>query len=322
MPLFRPKKLSLRGIFVELMPRYFRTPKHPQQSLKGEPRTMKVPWDADELFHRIRFKEKIFQASLMAKYEQKSTLIAPRSKGETWCVMTGRHVPRAQVRAAHIFPKELGTSMMSFACTFIDLWSPENGLMLPKPAIQALDDLALTIVPPTPHKALHHFAKDYKFRVMDFTHPAMSQMLFHKATELGLPELTTAQLDDSQLRWSNNHRPKLSFLYLRSCCAVWKKTYLEDPECDDETDYAKRFLRNISEYWHPQFVRRSRITDIFLLKHRETPSPNEPPPNPRDIETRYRANPLAAQILLDVRDSTNPDVLAQLKQAEANFRRR
>ncbi|KAJ4422356.1 hypothetical protein N0V82_003010 [Gnomoniopsis sp. IMI 355080] len=146
-----------------------------------------------------------------------------------------------------------------------EMWSPVNGLMLPKPAEEAWKDLALTIVPDnsldTIRSGNDHRNREYKFCVMDGKHPAVSRSLYKDLALYGLPEVTIEQFDNKRVNFGNTYRPRIDYFYFQSCSAVWKKTYLEDPECDDETNFVARFLSGITQYWHPKYVEKSRITD-------------------------------------------------------------
>lgn len=270
MPLLKPKKLSPRGIFVHLLPQYFRKPRHPQQSLPDEPRTMQVPWDVDEVYNRKTFKKNKFLASTMAMYEFGNSFSAGRPQTTTWCVATGLFAPRSQMFATHIFPKALGNNIIELVGGNREIWSASNGLMLPKPAKQAVDDWALIIVPDEPRLAFQHRNPSYRFRFLNTRHPAMSQRLFAKDRANTLPQVTTKELDGKLLTFGNTNRPRKVYLYFQSCCAVWKNVYSENPECDDEADFTKRFLSRISEFWGPEYVNQSKITDIFLFKCRDS----------------------------------------------------
>lgn len=292
MPVIRPRKLSPRGILAELLPQHFRRPKHAQQILAGDSSSVKVPWDADELFDRITFKTKKLRKSTMSMYETANRSNQPlrRLKNTTWCVATGRWVLRTKVLATPIFPKALGSSIMSFVCHFQDLWAPVNSLMLPKPASQALEDLALMIVPNNAQQASAPFPDGYKFRVMDPTHPAASTALYKSGAAHDLPELSVAQLDGKQLSLGNGSGPMHGAIYFHSCCAVWKKTFLENPQYKDEADFAARFLGNILEYWPRSYVEHNKATDVFLLKYRESlPSSLILNPSMTDALQRFRA---------------------------------
>lgn len=268
-PIVKPKKLSPRGIFAPLLPLFFRKPKHPQQMLKGDPKTMTVPWDADEIFYYIKRKEKKFKASIMSMYEDGNTSGPQRPRDATWCVATGCFVPRTQTRATHIFPPALGSSIIEFIGGTREVWSPVNGLMLPKPVQAALDAWALMIVPSDPIELFRRCELGLKFRVMDRQHPAMSEALYRQEKPFALPEVTTGDLDEIQLVFGNAYRPRTTFLYFQSCCAVWKKTYLDNPDCDDEADFAARFVSEISQYWHPDYVKKSKVTDVFVFKYKD-----------------------------------------------------
>lgn len=297
MPIIKPRKLTSRGILAPLLPAYFRRPKHPQQMLPEDSRSINVPWDADELFDRIKFNRKKFRAKVMAAYDD-AIKTHHRPKDSTWSPMTGCFVPRPQMIATQLFPLALGSNIMRFINkNLAEMWSPVNGLMLPKPAEEAWRDLALTIVPGSPLEILDSRQSQrnsaYKFCVMDRKHPAISRSLYQHMPRYDLPQVTIEQIDNKELIFGNDNRPKIVFFYFQSCCAVWKKTYLDNPDCDDEADFAARFLNEMSQYWHPEIIKKSKVTDIFTFKCKTVSFDPKAPvaPGTREVEPRPETLP-------------------------------
>ncbi|CAN8104599.1 unnamed protein product [Discula destructiva] len=267
MPMVRPRLLTPRGIFSQLLPLHFQKLGHAMLMRKEDNRGIPVPIDAEKDTHRTKSAATKFRANLMARFRI-GTHAPGQIRNTSWCVTTGRWEDRNKLVAGQIFPTALGSRLMRRTTGLPGgIWHPEGGLLLPKPVLQALQDWALVIVPdrertrqvnrkPPKDSPKDSFVYEYKFRVVDAE----------------LHRKTTERLDHHPLIFANRSRPFRNTIYFQACCGIWKKTYLETPECDDEADFVARFLSNLSEFWGLENMetKLSEITAIFLMKRRQS----------------------------------------------------
>ncbi|KAK7742278.1 hypothetical protein SLS53_004421 [Cytospora paraplurivora] len=296
MSLIKPKRWSPRSIMSVLVPHLFRKPRGAGEQL-GAPRTEKVPLDASIQHMHLTQKQRKFKKSILEKYRLN------RRPGSVpgrmlWCVLTGAWVPDDWLAIAHIFPPELGSLVEMDTMGTAELWHANNGLMLPRPIGRALRDLALVIVPSqtlvrrvtvryaarisdTAHEGLEaHNTVQYKIKILEPWHKDLKTPLFPGGAMLGL---RGKDLDNRELVFRNKSRPMVSLMYFHCCCAMWKKTWHDNPKVTERDVFWELFLENMKELWGDKVVRQKSITDVFLPKQKDEEVQEEDLPEPEQV---------------------------------------
>lgn len=264
MAMIRPRRWTPRGLVSGLLPQYFRRFKNPHELL-GAPRTVKVPLDADVYHHYISRKQEKFSKAL--RLRTNNFLSAPPGqgipKGSIWSVATGEWIPRDKMYPTHIFPPTLGETIFKYVTGYQTVWDGANGIFLPKPIKQALDDWAIVIVPKRPGRQGPRPNCPYIFRTMDHEYHSLSQPLYGLLK--GAPEVTAKDLEGRQVQFNADNWPWAVSLYFHCCCSVWKKEYLADPNCNDPAEFWARFQEHMSSLWSKNYVKRvaRHVTNVF-----------------------------------------------------------
>lgn len=296
MPMIRPRKWSPRGLISELLPALFRRPRSATEQALADPRTVKVPINAQEHKYYLHRKLEKFNANLRSSYNNNTPMpVGGLPRRFAWSVATGEWVPVLLLTAVHIFPPALTSGVERATLRRRGLiWGLPNGLLLPRTAQPAFDDWALIIVPREPSASKprpggHPAFPEYAFHVLDSAHQALSKEIYPRLawrqtigparSELGRG--VVRDLHTRPLVFGNGVRPGDRQLYFHGCCAVWKQTYLASPDCDDPADFWARFLENICRYWPQGYVKWSPATEVFnpqraevqetLLRQRKQP---------------------------------------------------
>lgn len=61
-------------------------------------------------------------------------------------------------------------------------------------------------------------------------------------------------LDGKALHFAPKAAPRGSYLYFHTCCSVWKKEFLANPDCDDAAEFWDRFLGHLNTLWPAKYV--------------------------------------------------------------------
>lgn len=274
MPITRPRRLTPRGIVSTLLPSHFTNLRHSGQKDPEDVMAVKVPWDVfdDQLRKNNRLDD--WRKALVRKYEANASTFTDRDKPKiipmahrtNWCVTSGSWIERPLLEAVNIFPMQLGSGLLNSFMGEGSIYSDRTGLLLPAGGVSAaVKDFALVITPHDGEIQPSEIGGDTqcRFRVVDETHPTMSMPILKTGHSL-----TVAELDQAPLYFANRTRPLQRALYFHACLAIWKKTFLQDPTCQDEEDFGKRFLQALEPLWQPRPL--DPITDVFLMKRRES----------------------------------------------------
>lgn len=253
-----PRRWTQRGLFQVLLPQFFRRPRTIAETL-GAPKTHKVPLDAHDYHLFITRKQK-----RMKKHLYLLNTVGIRSRGVTskqsvWSVATGEWVPRNEMHMTTLLSPTLGPGIANHITRDPSLWHAPNGLLLPEPIKQALDDWAMVIVPESLSGNVGECP--LVFRTMEHGHKSLSQPLYRgfksRAGDVA------SDLEGSYLEFAGSSKSRLMYYYFQTCCSVWKQEYLADPECKDQAEFWARFRQHISTLWPARFVDNSIVTDKF-----------------------------------------------------------
>ncbi|KAI1170887.1 hypothetical protein F4777DRAFT_89641 [Nemania sp. FL0916] len=184
---------------------------------------------------RERKDQRTFNKSLIRDYELKH----PTDHELEWSVAVGDYQRGSLLKAAHIYPYSWGQTLMTefFGEECADeLLSSRNGLKLPFSLVRAMNDWAIVIVPDIEDDATVDQAKlwseapihEYKFRVLDPTHPQLDYAVKQGQKCPWEPLLKGKDLDQVRLQFRGDHRPRARYLWFWFCCAVLKKFWNED----------------------------------------------------------------------------------------------
>ncbi|KUI53554.1 hypothetical protein VP1G_00912 [Cytospora mali] len=263
MSMIKPKRWTPRSLLAVQLPHLFRRPKSPQEWIG--PSTERVPLDAHTHHEFIKRKQKKFKSGIISVYGVNNRP-SREHRENMWSVATGSWVPSAWLQATHIYPPSLGKMVEMETIRTQSLWTAGNGLMLPRNAIRALDDWALTIVPSDPDSfSITDRPLQYRFKILDSGHNSLRGKVYPDVDTSGFMAL---QLHNRELSFWNNNRPLVEPLYFHSCCAMWKVTCLQNPEVTDGKEFWELYLGNLKALWSEQLVTRSYrlITEIFYPK--------------------------------------------------------
>lgn len=262
----------------ELLPEHFRKCRTGQEQANPgaaptEPRSQKVPLDADQCQNRIDSLQKRFRKALLDSHSKTPPgpqAGGPPFKGCAWSVATGEWVPKQLLIATPVFPATLGPSLAAHLVGTRSAWQDKNGLLLPAPMKQAFEDWALTIVPRTSKIPIHPGGTEYIVRTTDPQHPSLSQELYPRSQSFQPREPVVAKdLDGKTLAFVRETRPWVYCLYFHSCCSVWKQVYLSNPRCNDAAEFWVAFLGRMLALWPTNIVVGSSITNIFNPQREE-----------------------------------------------------
>lgn len=279
MPMIKPKRFTARSLMAVQFPHLFRKPGNPQEW--HGPSTERVPMDANKHKWNLNNKRKRFKKLVFSKYGLNDRLACHRNK--LWSVVTGEWVREEWLHVTHIFPTALGKLVERNVLNSSWLWEVYNGLVIPEHIGKALDDWALTIVPDTSVTRLRARTtgflitpREYKFKVLDPTHKSLKIPVYPSHANFPkekVSEILGKDLDEQRLSFRTHTRPLDSLLYFHTCCAVWKKTCLENPDISDCGEFEAAFIENMIELWGKEMVtyKQSYITKVFKPKEEGSP---------------------------------------------------
>lgn len=250
-----------RGLFCRLRPQFFR---HPRTSaeLLGAPRTQKVPQDADEHHESNQPRILDFENKVFLNYSSKIFEAGERPLDGAWSAATGEWVPRTALQATPILCPTLGKTVAGHITGRRDIWLYENSLLIPPSLRRAFDEWAVVVVPKNPRQDFAITPEPYVFRVMDKHHAALSEPLYENfKSKRG--NVLVGDLEGSRLDFADAQPINPMYLLFQTCCAVWKKEYLADPQKKDAANFYARFDRHVASLWPDKLIRETSITKAF-----------------------------------------------------------
>lgn len=269
MPMVKPQRWSPRALLGVQLPHLFRKPKSPQEWIG--PSSERVPLDAHLQHMFISRKQTKFKKDILQRYGLNRR--TPDLRRKLWSVLTGEWVWEHTIHPTHIYPPSLGAKIESELMDTGWLWQGGNGLMLPKPIGRALHDWALTIVPDRSGANLmpakdggHLFLQDYKVKILDPENQGLRVPIYpREGPNEEYEEIIGTDLDGRQLAFNTQGRPVTKLLYFHCCCAIWKRTCLQNPEITECAEFEEVFLESMIELWGQSVVADSfrSITDVF-----------------------------------------------------------
>ncbi|ROW02983.1 hypothetical protein VMCG_05717 [Cytospora schulzeri] len=257
MSMIKPLRWSPRALLGVQLPHLFRKPKSPQEWIG--PSNERVPLDAHEQHMYITRLQKSFKKDILTRYGINQRPAECTNK--FWSILTGEWVPESWIHPTHIYPPALGSMLREEIMGPGPVWQGNNGLMLPKPIKKALDDWALTIVPDDVASTSKDM--DYRWKVVDPSNEGLRVQVYPKYQYA--TELMGVDIDGRLLAFRGNARPLSAILYFHCCCAIWKRTCLQNPDISDVDEFSEIFLGAMKELWGEKMVNytHGQITMVF-----------------------------------------------------------
>ncbi|KAG6361142.1 hypothetical protein INS49_009366 [Diaporthe citri] len=247
-----PPRWTSRSLTAMLLPHLFRKARNHAEAIG--PVKERVPLDAHENHMFIKRRE----AAMVKAIRSQSRLTFDRPqeepKNHLWSIATGEWVPEYLLKLHYIFPFSLGPMVAEQVSTRITWRGSNNGLLIPTAVGRALNDWALVI---TPHKNWRQAKtpRSYLFTRLESDTRSLRDPLRPGSS------LAVRDLDGEPLHLRSKHAPNPHSCYFQSCCAMWKSTFLEQPDRRAE-DFWERFQFRMDDLWGSR-MDRQKILDIF-----------------------------------------------------------
>ncbi|POS69001.1 hypothetical protein DHEL01_v212604 [Diaporthe helianthi] len=285
MPVKPPPRWTARSLTYMFLPEYFRKPKNFAEAIG--PIAEKVPLDADMNHRYIKRRVKNLTKQVCDDYKLNHNVPEAVGKRHAWNAATGEWVPIRSLRLDHFFPFALGPKIAPVVSPRIQFQSTSNAFLLPPEVWDAYNNWKMAIVPQKEWRR-SKIPQDYMFRILESSFETL--MPVYRGSTLMVGDLDRRPL---WLRPASRLKPNAHACYFQSCCAVWKLTYLEQPDRSPE-EFWERFQYKMDDLWGT-LAQRNRVLSIFkpveLLK-------------PVEIEERA-AN--ADEVITSVRDESAMD---------------
>lgn len=280
-----PPRWTPRSLTAMLLPHLFRKARNPAESTG--PFKERVPLDADKNHEFIKRKEMKMVKAIRADFRLTFDRPRDVRKNYLWSVVTGEWVFEHSLKLHYIFPFSLGPLVAREVFGRDLLRTSGNGMLIPPAVGQALNDVSDASEAESskcfrqplgnnpsggcPDRylwilfffglSLWRRYTDRYFRQWALTiTPHKSIPKYYLFTRIGSetksprgpvrPEsrLSVKDLDGQPVYFRNQTMPNFRCCYFHSCCAVWKSTFLEQPDRRAE-DFWEQFQLRMYELW-------------------------------------------------------------------------
>ncbi|KAI7778310.1 hypothetical protein LA080_002419 [Diaporthe eres] len=246
-----PPRWTSRSLTAMFLPHLFRKSRNAAEAIG--PLKERVPLDAHESHMFIKRRGAKMVKAIRSDFRLTDKPLG-EPKGHVWSIATGEWVPEHMLKLHYIFPFSLGPMVAQHLSTRIKMRGSNNGMLIPPAVGRALNDWAIVITP----------RKDW--RRADKPMSYLFTMVESEAKSLRGPvrpgsSLAVRDLDGEPLHFRSTHSLNNHSCYFHSCCAVWKSTFLEQPDRRPE-DFWERFQFRMDDLWGTR-EDRQKILEIF-----------------------------------------------------------